>query len=189
MFISCHFNLLDMPKDKEVYFLRCNQKARTASAQSFTLWQQAIIEITRRDYSFACSRHIYLCVALCAHPFCAESHFQCNINREVATTSPPFCSEPHLSHIFFVKVAPGTTFTSWTKHYFVVIGKPRRTSMQSLTLWQQATIQIPRRAHSISACLRHIYMSVVLHVHPVRGESHIQHNTNRVVATLAERLG
>jgi len=26
-------------------------------------------------------------------------------------------------------------------------------------------------------------------VHPVRGESHIQHNTNRVVATLAGKLG
>jgi len=61
--------------------------------------------------------------------------------------------------------------------------------MQSFTLWQQATIEIPRRAHSISACLRHIYMGVVLHVHPVRGESHIQHTTNRVVLTLAAKLG
>jgi len=29
--------------------------------------------------------------------------------------------------------------------------------MQSFTLWQQATIETPRHAHSISACLRHIY--------------------------------
>jgi len=38
--------------------------------------------------------------------------------------------------------------------------------MQSFTLWQQATIEIPRRAHLISACLRHtyIYMGVVLHL-------------------------
>jgi len=61
--------------------------------------------------------------------------------------------------------------------------------MQSFTLWQQVTIEIPRRAQSNSACLRHIYMGVVLHIHPVRGESHIQHNTNRVVATLAAKLG
>jgi len=61
--------------------------------------------------------------------------------------------------------------------------------MQSFTLWQQATIEISRRAHSISACLPHIYMGVVLHVHPVRGESHIQHNNKRVVATLAAKLG
>jgi len=61
--------------------------------------------------------------------------------------------------------------------------------MQSFTLWQQATIEIPRRAHSISACLGRIYMGVDLHVQPVRDESHIQHNTNRVVATLAAKLG
>jgi len=60
--------------------------------------------------------------------------------------------------------------------------------MQSFTLWQQAAIEIPGRAHSISACLPHKYMGVVLHVHPVRGESHIQHNTNRVVSTLAAKL-
>jgi len=61
--------------------------------------------------------------------------------------------------------------------------------MQSFTLWQQATIEIQRCAHSISACVRHIYMGVVLHVHPVLGESHIEHITNRVVATLAAKLG
>jgi len=32
-------------------------------------------------------------------------------------------------------------------------------------------------------------MGVVLHVQPIRGESHIQHNTIRVVATLAVKLG
>ena len=31
--------------------------------------------------------------------------------------------EPHRSHVIFLKVAPGTTFTSWSKHHFVVIGK------------------------------------------------------------------
>jgi len=68
-------------------------------------------------------------------------------------------------------------------------GKAQPASMQSFTLWKQATIEIPRRAQSISACLRHIYMGVVLHVHLVCGESHIQHNTNRVVATLGAKLG
>jgi len=37
--------------------------------------------------------------------------------------------------------------------------------------------------HSIIACSRHIYMGVVLRAHPVRGESHIQRNANREVAT------
>jgi len=41
-----------------------------------------------------------------------KPHFQCNTNREVATTSPRFCNESHLLHVLFVKVVPGTTFTS-----------------------------------------------------------------------------
>jgi len=36
--------------------------------------------------------------------------------------------------------------------------------------------------HSIIACLRHIYISV-LHAYPFRGESHIQRNTTGEVAT------
>jgi len=119
------FSCIRHAKDKEVYFLCCDQKTRTASAHSFTLWQQAIIEITRRDHSiFACSCHIYLCVALCGHPICGESHFQRNINWEVATKSPPFCSEPHISHILFVKVAPGTTFTSWSNTTLLWLESP-----------------------------------------------------------------
>jgi len=50
-------------------------------------------------------------------------HFQCNANREVATTPPRFRNEPHLLHVLSVKVVPGTTFTSWSKHHFVAIGK------------------------------------------------------------------
>ena len=34
-----------------------------------------------------------------------------------------FFSKPHLLHVLFVKVLPGTIFTSWSKHGFVVIGK------------------------------------------------------------------
>jgi len=45
------------------------------------------------------------------------------------------------------------------------------------------------RAHSISASLHHVYMGVVVHVHPIRGESHIQHKANQEVASLAARLG
>jgi len=54
--------------------------------------------------------------------------------------------------------------------------KGRAASAQSFTLWHQVAIMIPRRANVISACSRH--MCVVHHAHPVRGESHIQHNAN-----------
>jgi len=61
-----------------------------------------------------------------------KPHFQCNANREVATTSPRFCNEPHLLHVLFVKFAPETTFTTWSKHHFVVIGKAERSKCAKL---------------------------------------------------------
>jgi len=47
--------------------------------------------------------------------------------------------------------------------------------------WQQETIEILRRNHSIIACSRHIYLGVVLRAHPVRVETHIQRNASREV--------
>ena len=58
--------------------------SRAASAQSFTLWQQA----TERDHSvIACSRHVYMGVILRTHPVLGEAHIQCNTNRDVAAVS------------------------------------------------------------------------------------------------------
>jgi len=54
--------------------------------------------------------------------------------------------------------------------------KGRAAGAQTFTLWHQSRIKIPRRANFISACSRHT--GVVHHAHPVRGESHIQHNAN-----------
>ena len=148
------FSCIGHAKDKEVYSLCCGQKARAERAQSFTLWQQAAEEITRRDHSIvACSLNIYLCVSSCTY----HSHFQHNANWDNATTSPPFCNEPHLS--FFMKLAPGTTFTSWSLTAPLCCDcKAWAASAQSFTLWQQKTIEITRRAHSISACSRHLYI-------------------------------
>ena len=61
--------------------------------------------------------------------------------------------------------------------------KSRAACAQSFALWQQATVEITRRDHSIIACLRHIYNGVILHAYPVRGESHNQRNTTGEVAT------
>jgi len=66
--------------------LCCDRKARVASAQSFTLWQQATIEFTCHDHSIiACSRHLYMGVVLRAHAVRGESHNQRNANGEDAT--------------------------------------------------------------------------------------------------------
>jgi len=51
----------------------CDRKARAASAQSFTLWRRATMEITFHDRSIiASSRHIYMGVILRAHPVRGE---------------------------------------------------------------------------------------------------------------------
>jgi len=61
-------------------------KNRAASAQSFTLWQQATIDITCHDHCIiACSHHIYMGGILRAHLIRAESCIQRNSNWEFAT--------------------------------------------------------------------------------------------------------
>ena len=68
MFNSGHFHVLSMRKT-EKNVLCCDRKARAASSQSFTLWQQTTIEITRHAHSIsACSLHIYMDVVLHTHP-------------------------------------------------------------------------------------------------------------------------
>ena len=188
MFPFGHFRVLDMRK-QEVYFLCCDRKTRAASVQRFTLWYQATIEITQRDHWIVpCSRHIYLCVAVCTHPVRGESHIQCNDSWEVAGASAPFYNEPHRSHVLVIKVALGTTFTTWSKHHFVVIGKAE----QQVRKASHCGNKQQQRFHVVIILfllfVPHVYMGVVLHAHPVRGESHIQHNTNWEVATLAARL-
>ena len=54
----------------------CDRKARVASAQSFTLWQQATTEITCHDHSvIACSRHIYVVLFFAHIPFVVSRTF------------------------------------------------------------------------------------------------------------------
>jgi len=59
--------------------------------------------------------------------------------------------------------------------------KARAACAQSFT--QEATLEVTRGDHYIIACSHHIYMGVVLCALPVRGESHIQHNTSGEFAT------
>jgi len=61
--------------------------------------------------------------------------------------------------------------------------KSRAACAQSFAPWQQATIEIMLAISLTIACSRYIYNGVVLHAHPVRGESHNQRNTTGEVAT------
>jgi len=54
----------------------CDRKDQMACAQSFTLWQQATIEITCHDHSiFACLRHIYVVLFFAHIPFMVNHTF------------------------------------------------------------------------------------------------------------------
>jgi len=66
-------------------------KARAACAQSFALWQQATIEITRRNhFIIACSRQIYV-VLFCAHiPFVVNRAFSATPAERLQQPLLPF---------------------------------------------------------------------------------------------------
>jgi len=103
----------------------------------------------------------------------------------VATTFLSFCNEPHN---LFAKVATSTTFASWSQRHFVAIRKPERQVHKDSHCGSKQ-----ERSHVVLILfllVRVTYVWVLLftHIH-VRGESHIQHNANREVATLAARLG
>jgi len=59
----------------------------------------------------------------------------------------------------------------------------RAACAQSFALWQQATIEIMLAISLTIACSRYTYNGVILHAHPVRGESHNQRNATGEVAT------
>ena len=106
-------------------FSCCDRKARVASARSLTLAAS-----NNRDHM---PWSLYYCLFV-LHIFrCFSSHTSCswwithsmqhqprgcnNIPSFLQQTAHSFCA-----HVLFVKAAPGTTFTSWSQHYFVAIG-------------------------------------------------------------------
>jgi len=65
----------------------------------------------------------------------------------------------------------------------VAIGKPER-QVRKASHCGSKQQEITCHDHAVIACSRHIYMGVMFRAHPVRGESHIQRNANREVATV-----
>jgi len=106
-------------------------------------------------------------ISVCYNP----SFFQ-----QTAPIACSFCEGCTWHHLHILVKAP-----------FCCDWKGRAARAQSFTPSHQATIKILRRAYLISACSRH--MGVVLHAHPVRGESHIHHNANWEARALVARLG
>ena len=66
--------------------------------------------------------------------------------------------------------------------------KFRAACEQNFVPWQQATMEIMLAISLTIACSRYIYNGVILHAHPLRGESHNQRNTTGEVATIPTRF-
>ena len=121
-------------------------------------------EFAWRDYSItACSRHIYMVLFFTYILFVLNHAFSAT-PAERLQQHHLLLNKPHQLHVFCVKAAPGTTFTSWSQHNFFVIRKAQAACAESFALWQQATVEFTWQDHSIIACSRHIYM-VLFFVH------------------------
>ena len=98
----------------------CDQKSRTACAQSFALRQQAAIEITRRDHSIiACPRHIYIVFFFRHIPFVVNHTINATPTERLQQHPLLFTTNRTDRTFFCVKAEPSTTFTSWSQHHFV----------------------------------------------------------------------
>jgi len=169
-----------MHGEKQKAWWCCDQKSRVACAQSFALWQQATVEITRQDHSIiACSRHIYV--------FLFFAHIQFVVNHTINATHRRGCNNIP-SFLQRTTLIARSLWEGWTPHDLHILvtapfccdRKSWAACAQSFALWQQATTEITWRDHSIIACSRHIY----IYIYSVRGESHNQRNTTREVATV-----
>jgi len=67
--------------------------------------------------------------------------------------------------------------------------KSRAACAQSFALWQQATIEIMRRAHFVVACSRHLHLGVILSALPVCGASRIQRNAEKLQQSFVQSDG
>ena len=162
----------------------CYLKARAASAQSFTLWQQAKIEFTWQYHSIiACSCHVYMGVVFVHIPFV--------VNRAFSTTPAKRLQQHHL--LFTMNCADCTFFVwrlpparpSHPGHSTILLRLESLSSKCAKICTVAASNNRVHLMRPLYYCLfaPHIYMGVVLRAHPVRGESHIQRNASGEVAT------
>jgi len=114
--------LLRQSSNKELVKYCCDRKSRATCAQSFAPWQQATIEIMRRNLSYYCLlAHGVVGVLFFTHiTQSTQRHWRgCN-------NIPSFLQRTTLIARSFLKAELGTTSTSWSQHHCVAIGNPKR---------------------------------------------------------------
>ena len=163
----------------------CDRKSRAACVQSFAPWQQATIEIIRRDLSIiACSRHI--------HIFLFFAHIPFVMNHTINATS----LERLQQHpILFTMNHTDRTFFVWRLNS----ARPPHPGHSTILLQSEIPSGMCAKLHTVAASnnrdhsTRSLYYCLfaphtfifVLGAHFVRDESHDQHNTTGEVATVS----
>jgi len=162
----------------------CDRKSRAACAQSFAPWQQATIEITRRDHSFiACSRHIDI--------FLFFAHIPFVVNHTINTTPPERLQQHpllfatnHTDRMFFVWRL-NSARPPHPGHSTILLRSEISSSMCAKLCTVAASNNRDHPTRSLFYCLfaprSYIF---VLRAHPARGESYNQRNTTGEVATI-----
>jgi len=116
----------------------CDRKARAACAQSFTLWQQATIEITRRDHSIiACSRHMYMVLFFAHIPFV--------VNRTFSATPAKRLQQHPL--VFTTKRTVRTFFFLWRLH----LARPSHPGHSTILMRSESPSGMCARLHTVAA--------------------------------------
>jgi len=152
MFISGHFHVLDMRKTCK--YISCVAIGKF-KRQVCKVSQQLSNDKDRPMRSLYCLFTPHIWMLLFAYiPFVVNCTFNATPTERLQQDSPPVFNEPHRSHVLFCEDC------IW-HHLCILVTTPLCCDWKS-----QAAIEITRRAHSISVCLRHIYVDVVLHAHP-----------------------
>jgi len=160
---------------------------RSACAQSFAPWQQATIEITRRDHSIiACSCHI--------HVFLFFAHIPFMVNHTINAT-PPERLQQH--PLLFTMNHTDRTFFVWRLnsarsphpgHSPILLRSEIPNGMCAKLHTVAASNNRDHLTRSLYYCLFAPHTCIfVLCAHPVHGESHNQPNITGEVAAIQMR--
>jgi len=141
----------------------CDQKARPASAQSFTLRQQATIQTTRGDHSVvACSRHVHIGAILSSHPVRGVLCIQHHACRAVATQVmgaffSNFVHSPYLSKI--ILSLSGIRYHDLVRVYQRLLSRCREL-LFNLLLYQTTKFSVIKRSTFRNNSFRGIFADV-----------------------------
>ena len=166
----------------------CDWKSRAACAQSFAQWQQAAIEITRRDHSFiVCSRHIHILLFFVHIPF-VVNHTINATPPERLQQHPLLFTTNHTDRTFFVWRL-NSARPPYPGHSTILLRSEIPSSICVKLRTMAASNNRDHPTRSLFYCLfaPHTYI-VVLRAHPVRGESYNQRNTTGEVAAVPFHL-